>query len=110
MMEKVEKLKLIQMVDLDTVAGYMLEMGLQKKKILQSKSVIQISNNVIQAEEKMLVTICELCPASMWQITTNSVMCYCQLTKKYSFNTQEPVSLLDCEGVAIAFQATQEQE
>ena len=47
-------------------------------------------------------TVCEQCPASMWQVTPLGLRCYCRIMHAFSWTTAEPVELTHCDGIAIA--------
>lgn len=55
-----------------------------------------------QARQPKPSTVCEHCPASMWQATPLGLKCYCRIMHVFSWTTAEPVELIHCDGIAIA--------
>lgn len=55
-----------------------------------------------EARQPKPSTVCEQCPASMWQATPLGLKCYCRIMHAFSWTTAEPVELTHCDGIAIA--------
>lgn len=47
-------------------------------------------------------TVCEACPASIWYTTPDGLTCFCQIMKLKTWSTEQPNTMLACDGQAMA--------
>lgn len=46
-------------------------------------------------------TVCGACPHSMWFASKATVKCYCRLMHSLTWTSEEPIPILQCDGVLL---------